>query len=141
MGITKAYTTRVGSGPFPTEMPELEAEAMRNRGNEFGAVTGRPRRCGWLDLAVLRYAVRLNGINTLVVTKLDVLDTQREIQVCVGYRYKGTLLREMPAAAEDLEKVTPEYRAPARLAGVHGGRFRTFAPAQSGFGLSEIHGR
>ena len=110
MGITKAYTTRVGSGPFPTEMPELEAEAMRNRGNEFGAVTGRPRRCGWLDLAVLRYAVRLNGINTLVVTKLDVLDTQREIQVCVGYRYKGTLLREMPAAAEDLEKVTPEYR-------------------------------
>jgi adenylosuccinate synthase len=91
-------------------MPELEAEAMRNRGNEFGAVTGRPRRCGWLDLAVLRYAVRLNGISTLVVTKLDVLDTQREIQVCTGYRYKGSPLREMPAAAEDLEKVTPEYR-------------------------------
>jgi adenylosuccinate synthase len=110
MGITKAYTTRVGSGPFPTEMPELEAEAMRSRGNEFGAVTGRPRRCGWLDLAVLRYAVRLNGISTLVVTKLDVLDAQREIQVCTGYRYKGTPLREMPAAAEDLEKVTPEYR-------------------------------
>ena len=141
MGITKAYTTRVGSGPFPTEMPELEAEAMRNRGNEFGAVTGRPRRCGWLDLAVLRYAVRLNGISTLVVTKLDVLDTQREIQVCIGYRYKGTLLREMPAAAEDLEKVTPEYRSAARLAGAHGRRFRTFAPAQSRLGLSEIHGR
>jgi adenylosuccinate synthase len=111
MGITKAYTTRVGSGPFPTEMPELEAEAMRSRGNEFGAVTGRPRRCGWLDLAVLRYAIRLNGISTLVVTKLDVLDAQREIQVCTGYRYKDSLLREMPAAAEDLEKVTPEYRA------------------------------
>jgi adenylosuccinate synthase len=110
MGITKAYTTRVGSGPFPTEMPELEAEAMRNRGNEFGAVTGRPRRCGWLDLAVLRYAVRLNGINTLVVTKLDVLDTQREIQVCIGYRYNGALLRELPAASEALEEVTPEYR-------------------------------
>jgi adenylosuccinate synthase len=110
MGITKAYTTRVGSGPFPTEMPELEAEAMRQRGNEFGAVTGRPRRCGWLDLAVLRYAVRLNGISTLVVTKLDVLDAQQEIQVCTGYRYKGSLLREMPAAAEDLEKVSPEYR-------------------------------
>jgi adenylosuccinate synthase len=111
MGITKAYTTRVGSGPFPTELPELEADAMRSRGNEFGAVTGRPRRCGWLDLAVLRYAVRLNGISSLVVTKLDVLDTQREIQVCTGYRYKGSLLREMPAAAEDLQKVTPEYRA------------------------------
>ena len=111
MGITKAYTTRVGSGPFPTEMPELEAATMRNRGNEFGAVTGRPRRCGWLDLAVLRYAVRLNGIHTLVVTKLDVLDTQREIQVCVGYRYKGALLREMPAAAEQLAEVTPDYRA------------------------------
>jgi len=111
MGITKAYTTRVGSGPFPTEMPDLEADEMRTRGNEFGAVTGRPRRCGWLDLALLRYSVQLNGISSLVVTKLDVLDAQREIQVCVGYRYKGSLLREMPAAAEDLAKVIPEYRA------------------------------
>jgi adenylosuccinate synthase len=110
MGITKAYTTRVGSGPFPTEMPEVEAEAMRKRGNEFGAVTGRPRRCGWLDLPVLRYAIQLNGINSLVVTKLDVLDTQREIQVCVGYSYKGSPLRQMPAGAEDLEQITPEYK-------------------------------
>ena len=123
MGITKAYTTRVGSGPFPTEMPELEAEQMRNRGNEFGAVTGRPRRCGWLDLALLRYAVMVNGISALVVTKLDVLDMQREIQVCVGYRYKGSALREMPAAAEDLAKVTPEYRAlPGWLASTEGVR-------------------
>ena len=111
MGITKAYTTRVGSGPFPTEMPELEAEAMRNRGNEYGAVTGRPRRCGWLDLALLRYSVKLNGISSLVVTKLDVLDMQREIQVCVDYRYQGSVLRAMPPGAEDLAKVTPEYRA------------------------------
>jgi adenylosuccinate synthase len=129
MGITKAYTTRVGSGPFPTEMPELEAEEMRNRGNEFGAVTGRPRRCGWLDLALLRYSVMVNGINSLVVTKLDVLDKQREIQVCVGYRYKGSALREMPAAAEDLAKVSPEYRAlPGWLAPTEGVRDPALLP-------------
>jgi adenylosuccinate synthase len=111
VGVTKAYTTRVGSGPFPTEMPDLEAKEVRDRGKEFGAVTGRPRRCGWLDLVMLRYAVMLNGIESLVVTKLDVFDTQREIQVCTAYRYKGTPLHEMPAEAEVLEKVTPEYRA------------------------------
>jgi len=111
VGVTKAYTTRVGSGPFPTEMPDLEAEQVRNRGQEYGAVTGRPRRCGWLDLAILRYAAMVNGMDSLVVTKLDVFDTQREIQVCVGYRYKGTPLGEMPASAEQLARVTPEYRA------------------------------
>jgi adenylosuccinate synthase len=109
-GVTKAYTTRVGSGPFPTEMPDLEATEVRDRGKEYGAVTGRPRRCGWLDLAVLRYAIRINGISSLVVTKLDVFDTQKEIQVCTGYRYKGAPLKEMPASAEDLAEVTPEYR-------------------------------
>jgi len=110
LGISKAYTTRVGSGPFPTEMPDLEAQQVRERGNEFGAVTGRPRRCGWLDLQVLRYAQMINGIDSLVVTKLDVFDTQREIQVCVGYKYKGKPLKEMPALAEEYEKVTPEYK-------------------------------
>jgi adenylosuccinate synthase len=110
VGVTKAYTTRVGSGPFPTEMPDLEATEVRDRGKEYGAVTGRPRRCGWLDLAVLQYAVRINGISSLVVTKLDVFDTQKEIQVCTGYRYKGAPVLEMPAAAEDLAEVTPEYR-------------------------------
>src|SRR6202049_2843169 len=109
-GVTKAYTTRVGSGPFPTEMPDLEAGEVRDRGKEYGAVTGRPRRCGWLDLVILRYAVMLNGITSLVVTKLDVFDTQREIQVCVGYRYKGSPVTEMPAVAEDLAAMTPEYR-------------------------------
>jgi adenylosuccinate synthase len=109
-GVTKAYTTRVGSGPFPTEMPDLEAKEIRDRGQEYGAVTGRPRRCGWLDLVVLRYAVRLNGITSLVVTKLDVFDTQKEIQVCTGYRFKGALIKEMPAAAEDLAEVEPQYR-------------------------------
>ncbi len=110
-GVTKAYTTRVGSGPFPTEMPDLEAKQVRDRGQEYGAVTGRPRRCGWLDLAMLRYAVMLNGIDSLVVTKLDVFDTQREIQVCTGYRYKGALIHEMPASADELARVTPEYCA------------------------------
>ncbi len=110
VGVTKAYTTRVGSGPFPTEMPDLDAKELRDRGNEYGAVTGRPRRCGWLDLAILRYAVMVNGITSLVVTKLDVFDTQREIQVCMGYCYKGTPLGEMPATAEELAHVTPNYR-------------------------------
>ena len=143
--MTKAYTTRVGSGPFPTEMPDLEASEVRDRGKEYGAVTGRPRRCGWLDLAVLRYAVMINGITSLVVTKLDVFDTQREIQVCIGYRlqglaiWAGSLLREMPAAAEDLAQITPEYRTlPGWLAPTEGVRDReTFA--QGGGRLSEIH--
>jgi adenylosuccinate synthase len=111
VGVTKAYTTRVGGGPFPTEMPDLEAKEVRDRGQEYGAVTGRPRRCGWLDLVMLRYAVMLNGIGSLVVTKLDVFDTQPEIQVCVGYRYEGSPLEEMPAEIEKLEQVKPEYRA------------------------------
>ncbi len=110
IGVTKAYTTRVGSGPFPTEMPDLEAKQVRDRGQEYGAVTGRPRRCGWLDVVILRYAVMINGLDSLVVTKLDVFDTQREIQVCVGYRYKGAPVRDMPASAEQFAQVEPVYR-------------------------------
>jgi adenylosuccinate synthase len=110
VGVTKAYTTRVGSGPFPTEMPDLDAQAVRERGQEFGAVTGRPRRCGWLDLVVLKYAKMLNGIDSLVVTKLDVFDTQAEIKVCTGYRLKGQPLNEMPPDVETLTRVEPVYR-------------------------------
>jgi adenylosuccinate synthase len=110
IGVTKAYTTRVGSGPFPTEMPDLEAEDVRARGNEFGAVTGRPRRCGWLDLIVLRYAKMLNGIDSLVVTKLDVFDAQAEIKVCTGYRHKGKKISHMPPDVETLAEIEPEYR-------------------------------
>ncbi len=110
VGVTKAYTTRVGSGPFPTEMPDLEAQEVRARGNEFGAVTGRPRRCGWLDLEVLRYAKMLNGIDSLVVTKLDVFDEQPEIKICVGYRHKGQRITEMPPDVETLAQIEPEYR-------------------------------
>jgi adenylosuccinate synthase len=110
VGVTKAYTTRVGSGPFPTEMVDLDAQEVRTRGNEFGAVTGRPRRCGWLDLVVLRYAIMLSGIDSLVVTKLDVFDQQSEIQVCTGYRYKGQPLKEMPPDVETLSKIEPDYK-------------------------------
>jgi adenylosuccinate synthase len=110
VGVTKAYTTRVGSGPFPTEMVDGDAAEVRQRGNEFGAVTGRPRRCGWLDLPVLKYAKMLNGIDSLVVTKLDVFDAQAEIQVCTGYRYKGAILNEMPCDVETLAKIEPEYK-------------------------------
>jgi len=110
VGVTKAYTTRVGSGPFPTEMPDIEATEVRDRGKEFGAVTGRPRRCGWLDLEVLRYAKMINGIDSLVVTKLDVFDTQSEIQVCVGYLYNGTPVNDMPGEVEKFAQVTPVYK-------------------------------
>jgi adenylosuccinate synthase len=105
VGVTKAYTTRVGSGPFPTEMPDFDAQEVRARGNEFGAVTGRPRRCGWLDLVVLRYAKMLNGIDSL-----DVFDAQPEIKVCTGYRFKGHPLSEMPPDVETLSQIEPEYR-------------------------------
>jgi adenylosuccinate synthase len=110
VGVTKAYTTRVGSGPFPTEMVDLDAKVVRERGNEFGAVTGRPRRCGWLDLVVLRYAKMLNGIDSLVVTKLDVFDEQPEIKVCTGYRIAGQLISDMPPDVDILSQVEPEYR-------------------------------
>jgi adenylosuccinate synthase len=109
VGVTKAYTTRVGSGPFPTEMPDLDAQALRERGKEFGAVTGRPRRCGWLDLEVLRFAKMLSGIDSLVVTKLDVFDAQKQIKICTGYRYKGKRLTEMPPDTETLAEIEPEY--------------------------------
>ncbi|HKS66872.1 MAG TPA: adenylosuccinate synthase [Candidatus Acidoferrales bacterium] len=110
VGVTKAYTTRVGSGPFPTEMVDLDAHEVRTRGNEFGAVTGRPRRCGWLDLVVLRYAKMLSGIDSLAVTKLDVFDQQSEIRVCTGYRHKGKLLDEIPPDIETLSQIEPEYQ-------------------------------
>jgi adenylosuccinate synthase len=110
VGVTKAYTTRVGSGPFPTEMPDLDAQDLRQRGNEFGAVTGRPRRCGWLDLVVLRYAKMLSGIDSFVVTKLDVFDTQPEIRVCTAYRHEGKRLASVPCDVETLAEVEPEYK-------------------------------
>ncbi len=110
IGVTKAYATRVGNGPFPSEMPQQEAARLREAGEEYGATTGRPRRCGWLDLPALRYAVRVNGLDELVVTKLDVLDGFEEIRVVVGYAgYPAS--GGFPATARDLERVQPEWRA------------------------------
>jgi adenylosuccinate synthase len=110
IGITKAYCTRVGSGPFPSELPGPEGEELRKRGNEFGAVTGRPRRTGWLDLPLLRYAGMINGISWLVVTKLDVLDHLTEIPACVGYKVDGKETDEVPAQACGYEKLECIYR-------------------------------
>jgi len=109
IGVTKAYCTRVGGGPFPTELKEEVGEALRKKGNEFGAVTGRPRRTGWLDLPLLRYSNMINGTSWLVVTKLDVLDEQAEIPVCVSYRVDGKETQEVPAQASGYEKIEPIY--------------------------------
>jgi adenylosuccinate synthase len=109
IGVTKAYCTRVGEGPFPTEIHGPLGDELRKRGNEFGAVTGRPRRCGWLDLPLLRYARMINGISWLVVTKLDVLDELAEIPVCVAYKVGGKKTPEIPAQASGYEHIEPVY--------------------------------
>ncbi|MBZ5630616.1 MAG: adenylosuccinate synthase [Acidobacteriia bacterium] len=109
IGVTKAYCTRVGEGPFPTELHDATGEAIRKKGNEYGAVTGRPRRCGWLDLPLLRYSVMINGISWLVVTKLDVLDELAEIPVCVGYKINGKKMSEIPAQACGYEEIECVY--------------------------------
>ena len=109
LGVVKAYTTRVGNGPLPTEAEPAVAERIRALGGEYGAVTGRPRRCGWFDAVVVRYAVRVNGLTGLAVTKLDVLDTFVEIPVCVGYRLDDEVVDSMPADVERIDRVEPIY--------------------------------
>ena len=109
LGIVKAYTTRVGNGPLPTELDEEEGERMRKLGNEFGATTGRPRRCGWFDGVVVRYAARVNGLTGLAVTKLDVLDTFDKVALCTGYRVGSELYTEFPGDLTDLDGAEPQY--------------------------------
>ena len=109
IGVAKAYCTRVGGGPFPSEDLTEAGDLLRKRGNEFGAVTGRPRRCGWMDLPLLRYAGMINGISWLVVTKLDVLDELAEIPVCVGYKIDGKATEEIPAQDSGFEKIECIY--------------------------------
>jgi adenylosuccinate synthase len=105
----KAYTTRVGNGPLPTELDEAEGEKMRKLGNEFGATTGRPRRCGWFDAVVVRYAARVNGLTGLAVTKLDVLDTFEKIALCTGYKVGNEVYTEFPGDPVALETAVPQY--------------------------------
>ncbi|MDH4229057.1 MAG: adenylosuccinate synthase [Nitrospirota bacterium] len=109
LGIVKAYTTRVGSGPFPTELLDATGERLRTQGGEFGATTGRPRRCGWFDAVAVRHAVRTNAIAGIAMTKLDVLDGFETLKICNGYRWRGKLLTEFPSDPRILEELTPEY--------------------------------
>jgi len=109
VGVTKAYCTRVGNGPFVTELIDNSGEKLRKLGNEFGSNTGRPRRCGWLDIPALRYAVRINGLGSLAITKLDILNSYSSIPVCLAYNLKGKILTELPETLKELEKCIPVY--------------------------------
>ena len=109
LGIVKAYTTRVGQGPFPTELFDATGEKLQEKGAEFGATTGRRRRCGWLDAVMLKNAVRLNSLTGIAITKLDVLDDLEEICVCTGYEYKDEVLKDFPASIEILSNCKPVY--------------------------------
>jgi len=109
-GVSKAYVTRVGEGPFPTELSDDIGNRLREEGHEYGSTTGRPRRCGWLDLVALKFACRINGLDGIIITKLDVLDKFSEIKVCVAYEYEGAVITEFPASLKILEKCKPIYK-------------------------------
>ncbi len=110
IGVVKAYTTRVGEGPFPTEFSECFADLIRKKGNEFGATTGRPRRCGWFDAVLAKRAVLLNGINELALTKMDILDGLKTLQIATAYKYRGKIFRQFPSDSEVLANAKPVYR-------------------------------
>lgn len=109
VGVTKAYSTRVGSGPFPTELLGQTGEDLRQKGNEYGASTGRPRRCGWLDLVAMKFSITINGIQAIALTKLDVLSGMDKLKVCTGYKYKGKILDQFPPEIQTLEECEPVY--------------------------------
>ena len=109
IGVVKAYSTRVGEGPFPTELNDATGDYIRTTGHEFGTVTGRPRRCGWLDACVVRYAGHLSGIDYMAITRLDILDDLATLKICTGYKYKGELIGEFPASLKVLDAVEPIF--------------------------------
>jgi len=130
VGVSKAYITRVGAGPFPSEASDDYGERIRKAGNEFGSVTGRPRRCGWFDAPLLRYTAAVNGFDSLILTKLDVLDGLSEIKVCVGYKLNGSVLDEMPPRVQDLADVEPVYQTvPGWTTPTHGATSYEALPA------------
>ncbi len=109
IGVSKAYITRVGAGPFPSEIPGEAGDRIRKAGNEFGSVTGRPRRCGWFDVPLLRYTADINGFDSMIITKLDVLDDLDQIPVCIGYEVDGKAVTDMPATNEEVARIVPIY--------------------------------
>jgi adenylosuccinate synthase len=111
IGVSKAYITRVGSGPFPSEDLGQPGEKIRQAGNEFGSVTGRPRRCGWFDVPLLRYTAEVNGFDSLIITKLDVLDQLDRIPVCVAYEVDGKVITQMPASTRKIEVIKPVFQS------------------------------
>jgi adenylosuccinate synthase len=132
LGIAKAYTTRVGSGPFPTELQDDIGQLLGERGREFGVVTGRPRRCGWFDAALVRQAIKVGGIQGLALTKLDVLDGLAELKICTGYRIGGTVFRHLPAAPGAQAAAVPEYEVMEGWSGSsRGARSWAGLPAQA----------
>jgi len=139
LGVVKAYTTRVGNGPLPTEAAPPEGEELRRLGGEFGATTGRPRRCGWFDAPVVRYAVRVNGLTGLAVTKLDVLDSFAEVPVGVAYDLDGERLEEMPCEVRVLERVRPVYETlPGWRASTAGARSLADLPREARLYLDRV---
>ena len=119
IAIVKAYTTRVGEGPFPTELLDEKGEQLRDAGAEFGTTTGRPRRCGWFDAVIARYATRINGVTDYVLTKLDVLTGLEEVPVCVAYDVDGVLHDELPMTQSRVRPGGPDLRDVPRLGGGH----------------------
>ncbi|HOA41499.1 MAG TPA: adenylosuccinate synthase, partial [Halanaerobiales bacterium] len=113
IGVAKAYVTRVGEGPFPTELKNETGDYLREKGHEYGVTTGRPRRCGWFDIPIIKHAVRVNGLTELALTKLDVLTGMEELKVCVGYKYQGEYLSEFPLEQETLFNCEPVYETMA----------------------------
>ncbi len=109
IGVSKAYITRVGAGPFPSEIPGPAGDQIRTAGNEFGSVTGRPRRCGWFDVPLLQYTATINGFDSMIITKLDVLDDLDEIPVCVAYEVDGRRVTDMPATNYEVARIQPVY--------------------------------
>lgn len=109
VGVVKAYTTRVGKGPFPTELNDETGDFIREKGYEYGTTTGRPRRCGWLDTVIIRYAIRVSGLSTIAVTKLDTLGGLKKLKICTGYKYKDKIIKDFPASLKVLGECEPIY--------------------------------